>query len=162
MLLQNKTKTLQVNYRLIFLKNKKAEILYKMLYWETKFRGTYQDYTAWPHMGCILEYNLVQYVRNENTVVQSLSLVWLFQPHGPQHIRFPCPSLSPESSLKLMSMEWWCRPTISSSAAPFFSCPPSFPASESFPVNQIITSSGQSTGASASASVLPMNIQGCY
>ena len=98
MLRQNKTKTLQANYRLIFLTNKKAEILYKMLYWETKFRGTYQDYTAWPHMGCILEYNLVQYVRNENTVVQSLSLVWLFQPHGLQHIRFPCPSLSPESS----------------------------------------------------------------
>ena len=54
---------------------------------------------------------------------------------------------------------WWCHPTISSSVVPFSSYLQSFPASGSFPVNHFFASDGQSTGASASASVLPMNIQ---
>ena len=54
---------------------------------------------------------------------------------------------------------WWCHPTISSSAVPFFSCPQSFPTSGSFQMSQFFTSGGQSIGVSASASVLPMNIQ---
>ena len=54
---------------------------------------------------------------------------------------------------------WWCHPTISSSAAPFSSCPQSFPASESFPQSQLFTSGGQIIGVSASTSVLPMNTQ---
>ena len=53
----------------------------------------------------------------------------------------------------------WCHPTISSSVIPFFSCLQSFPASGSFPMSQFFTSSGQSIGVSASASVLPMSIQ---
>ena len=56
----------------------------------------------------------------------------------------------------------WCYLTTSSSAALFSSCPQSFPASESFPVSQFSTPSGQSIGASASATVLPMNIQGWF
>ena len=56
------------------------------------------------------------------------------------------------------SSQWW-HPTISSSVVPFSSCPQSFPASGSFPVSQLFTSGGQSTGVSASTSVLPMNIQ---
>ena len=63
------------------------------------------------------------------------------------------------SSLKLMSVSWWRYPTISSSFAPFSSCPQSFPASWSFPVSQLFTSGGQSIGVSASAAVLPMSIQ---
>ena len=55
-----------------------------------------------------------------------------------------------------------CHPTISSSVIPFSSCPQSFPASGSFPMSQLFTSGGQSIGASASASVLPMNIQGWF
>ena len=55
----------------------------------------------------------------------------------------------------------WCHPTMSSSVVPF-SCPQSFPASGSFPMSQLFTSGGQSIGASASASVLPMNIQGWF
>ena len=62
------------------------------------------------------------------------------------------------SSLKLMSVKSWCHPTISSSVVPF-SCLQSFPASGSFPVCQFFTSGGQSSRVSASASVLPMNIQ---
>ena len=56
----------------------------------------------------------------------------------------------------------WCRPTVSSYIAPFSSFPQSFPASGSFPVSQLFTSGGQSIGASALASVLPMNIQGWF
>ena len=63
------------------------------------------------------------------------------------------------SLLKFMSIESWCHPTISSSVAPLSSCLQSFPASTSFPVSQFFTSDGQSIGASASASVLSMNIQ---
>ena len=54
---------------------------------------------------------------------------------------------------------WWCRLIISSSVVPFSSCLQSFPASGSFPISQFFASGGQSTGASASASVLPMNVQ---
>ena len=64
-----------------------------------------------------------------------------------------------QSLIKLMSIESWCHPTLSSSLVPFSSCLQSFPASGSFPVSQLFTSGGQSIGASASASVLPMNIQ---
>ena len=56
----------------------------------------------------------------------------------------------------------WCHPTVPSSAVPFSSCLQSFPASGSFPVSHSFTSCGQSTGASASASVLPMSIQGWF
>ena len=81
------------------------------------------------------------------------------QPHGLQHARLPCPSPSPEvcpSSCPLT--RWW--PTISSSVALFSFCFQSFPASGSFPMNLLFASHGQSIG--ASASVLPMNIQGWY
>ena len=63
------------------------------------------------------------------------------------------------SLLKLMSIDWECHPTISSSVVPFSSCPQSFPAPGSFPKSQFFTSGGQSIGVSASTSVLPMNIQ---
>ena len=56
----------------------------------------------------------------------------------------------------------WCHPTISSSIIPFFSCLQSFPASWSFPMSQFFASGSQSTRVSASASVLPMNIQGWF
>ena len=56
-------------------------------------------------------------------------------------------------------LSWWCYPTISSSVSPFSSCPQSFPASGSFPKSQFFVSGGQSIGASASVSILPMNIQ---
>ena len=63
------------------------------------------------------------------------------------------------SLLKLMSIESWCHPTIFLSAAPFSSCPQCFPASGSFLTSQLFASGGQSIGASALASVLPVNIQ---
>ena len=63
-----------------------------------------------------------------------------------------------QSLIKLMSIESWCHPTISFSVTPFSSCPQSFPALGSFPVSQLFESGGQSI--EASASVLPVNIQG--
>jgi len=84
------------------------------------------------------------------------------QPHGLQHARLPCPSLSPGVCSNSCPLSQWCHPTISSSATPFSSCPQSFPGSRSFPVTQLFASGGQSIGASASASVLPMNIQGSF
>ena len=66
-----------------------------------------------------------------------------------------------QSLLKLMSIGQWCHPTISSSVGPF-SCLQFFPASKSFLMSQFFASGGQNIGASASASVLPMNIQDCF
>ena len=67
-----------------------------------------------------------------------------------------------QSLLRLMSLNRWCHPTISSSVIPFSSCPQSFPASGSFPMSWLFVSGGLSIGASASASVFPMNIQGWF
>ena len=75
-----------------------------------------------------------------------------------QHARLPCPSLSPRVCSNSCQLSWWYYLTISSSAAPFYRLQ-SFPASRSFPMSQLFTSGGQITGVSASASVLPMNIQ---
>ena len=79
-----------------------------------------------------------------------------------QHARLPCPSLSPRVCSNSCPLSHWCHPIISSSVAPFFSCPQSFPASGSFQMSQLFTSGGQSIGASVSASVLPMSIQGWF
>ena len=81
------------------------------------------------------------------------------RPHALQHSRLPWPSPSPGACLNSCPSSRWCHPTISSSVIPFSSWLQSFPASGSFPVSQLFTSSGQSIGASASASVLPMNTQ---
>ena len=83
-------------------------------------------------------------------------------PHELQLSRLSCPSLSPGVCLNSCPLSQWCHPIISSSAGPFSSCPQYFPASESFPMSQFFASGGQSTGASASASVLPVNIQGWF
>ena len=91
-------------------------------------------------------------------VVQSLKSNSLW-PHGLQHARLPRPSPSPWVCSNSRPLSWWCHPTISSSVAHFSSCPLSFPASGSFQISWFFTSGGQSIGASASASVLPMKIQ---
>ena len=80
------------------------------------------------------------------------------RPHELQHTRLPCPSPIPrDSSNSCPSSRWW-HPTISSSVVPFSSCLQSFSASGSFPMSLFYTSGGQSSGASASPSVLPMTI----
>ena len=76
--------------------------------------------------------------------------------HELQHTRPPCPSPTPEAYSNLCPSNQWCHPT---SVIPFSSCFQSFPASGSYSMSQFFASGGQSIGASASASVLPMNIQ---
>ena len=81
------------------------------------------------------------------------------RPHGLQHARPPCPSPTPGACSNSFPLSRWYHPTISSSVVPFSSHLQSFPASGSFPMSQFFTSGGWSIGVSASASVLPMNIQ---
>jgi len=73
--------------------------------------------------------------------------------------KLPCPSPAPRAYSNSCPSHWWWHPTILSFVAPFSSCLQSFPASGSFPMSQFFASGGQSTGVSASALVLPMNIQ---
>ena len=79
-------------------------------------------------------------------------------PQGLQRARLPCPSPSPGACSDSCPFSPWCHPTISSSVIPF-SCLQSFPESASFLMSQLFTLGGQSTGDSASASVLSVNIQ---
>ena len=96
-------------------------------------------------------HSIVQFIRS----VVSDSL----RPHGLQHARLPCPSLTLGVNSNSCPLSWWCHPTISPSVIPFSSCLQSFPTSGPFQMSQFFVSDGQSIGASASASVLPMNIQ---
>ena len=82
------------------------------------------------------------------------------QPQGLQHTSLPCPSVCPGVCSNSCPLNRWCHLTISSSVTPLSSCPQS--ATRFFPMSWLFTSGGQSIGASASASVLPMNIQGWF
>ena len=98
--------------------------------------------------------------QDHSSVQFSLSVVFnSLWPHGLQHARLPCPSLIPGACSNSCLSSWRYHPTISSPVIPFSSFLQSFPASGSFPMSQFFASVGQSSGASASASVLPVNIQ---
>ena len=84
------------------------------------------------------------------------------RPHRLQHTRLSCPSLSSWVCSNSCPLSWWYHPTILSSVIPFSSCLQSFPVSGSFLMSQLFQSGFQSIGASASASVLPMKIQGWF
>ena len=83
-------------------------------------------------------------------------------PHELQYTRPPCPSPTPGVYPNPSPLSWWCHATISSSVIPFSSHLQSFPASGAVQMSQFFSSSGQSIGVSASASVFPMNIQSWY
>ena len=105
-------------------------------------------------------YNWVTLLCKRNSVLFSHSVVSdSLQPHGLHHTRLPCPPPTPRAYSNSCPSSQWCHPIISSSVVPFSSCLQSFPASGSFPMSQFFSSGGQSIGASASASVLPTNIQ---
>ena len=111
----------------------------------------------------IIYYNInVNYINIHDMLKWSRSCSVMsdsLQPHGLQHAGLS-PPLSPGVCSNSCPLSWWYCVTISSSVAPFSSCPQSFPDSRSFPVSQLFASGGQNIGVSASASVLPMNIQG--
>ena len=108
-------------------------------------------HTFWSILLIIKGWQSIQF----NHSVMSDSL----RPHGLQHARPPCTSPTPEAYSNSCLLSWWCHPTISPSVVPFFSHLQSFSASGSFQMSQFFASSGQSIGVSASALVLPMNIQ---
>ena len=105
----------------------------------------------------------IEHTENKNGWLSSLLFSYSvvsdsLWPHGLQHTRLPCPSPSPGARSNSCSLSWWCHPTILSSVVPF-SCLQSFPASRCFLMSWLLATGGQSIRASASASVLPMNIQ---
>ena len=81
------------------------------------------------------------------------------RPQGLQHTRPPCPSPTPRVYPNSCPSSQWCHPIMSSSVVPFSSCPQSLPAEGSFQMSQLFAWGGQSIGASASASFLPVNTQ---
>ena len=105
--------------------------------------------STWKHTG--LNNSSVQL----NCSVMSNSL----QLHELQNARLPCPSPTPRACSNSCPSSWWCHPTFLPSDVPFSSCLQTFPASGSFQMSQFFTSGGQSIGAPASASILPMNIR---
>ena len=100
-------------------------------------------------------------VRPRRQFSHSVMSVFLW-PCALEHARLPCPSPTPRSSSNSCPLSRWYHPTISSSVVPFFSHLQSFPASGSFQMSQFFASGGSSIGASTSASVLPVNIQGWF
>ena len=105
---------------------------------------------------------LFQLASSEDLNFQFSSVTQLcptLRPHGLQHTRPPCPSPTPGVYSNSCPLSQWCHPTISSSVVPFSSHLQSFPESGSFPMSQFFASRGQSTGVSASTSILPMNTQ---
>ena len=100
--------------------------------------------------------NMRKHVQPVSSVSQSCPTLW---PQELQHARPPCPSPTTRAYSNSCPSSWWCQPTISSSVIPFSSYLQSFSVSGSFQMSQLFASRGQSTGVSASTSVLPMNIQ---
>ena len=109
-----------------------------------KVLGSYFDYRIWLTSLCSLLF----------------SSILFFALHRLQHTRVPCPSLTPRVFSNSCPLTQGCHPTISSSGAPFSYL--SFPPWESFPMGWLFTSGGQNTGALASTSALPMNIQNWF
>ena len=112
------------------------------------------EYT-WAHYWKIVNVNKISSVQFSHSVVSDS-----LRPHKPQHARPPCPSPTPGVHSDSCPSSQWCHPAISSSVVPFSSCPQSLPASESFPMSQLFSWGGQSTGVSALASFLPKKSQG--
>ena len=117
----------------------------------------------WVHIDCFRTTVSGNWTREEGRGLVSIALLLFshsvmsdsLRPHGLQYIRLPCPSPSPGACSDSCPLSQRCYLTISSSASPFSFCLPSFPASRSFLMSQLFESGGQSTGVSASASVLP-------
>ena len=116
---------------------------------QTKYLPTWRDKPSvvYSHNGMLLSCSIVS------------GSLW---PHRLQQARLSCPSLSPGVCSNSCLLSWWWYLTVLSSASPFSFCLQSFPASGSFPMSWFFASSGQCIGASALASVLPMNIQSWF
>ena len=124
----------------------------------SQHQGLFQWVSSLHQVATVLELQRqsFQWIFRTDLLQNGLDSLW---PHGLQHTRLPCPSPSPRICSDSCPLSRWCHPTILSSVIPFSSCLLSFPASRSFLMSQFMASGGQSIGASASVSVLPVNIQ---
>ena len=117
----------------------------------------------WICLYCLPLSVIMWYVADKHIIsVQLLSHVDSLPPPGLQHARLSCPSSISCACSNSCSLSQWCHPTMSSSVVPFSSCLQSFPTAGSFLKSQLFASGGQSIRASASTSVLPMNIQDLF
>ena len=116
------------------------------------------QHSLWLHM----QTSLIICYKCSMIIVLFCSVTPLCPTMWPMDCRLPCPSPPPGVDSNPCLLSQWYHPTTSSSIAPFSSCLQSFPASEPFKMSQLFASDGQSVGASASASVLPMNFQGLF
>ena len=118
--------------------------------WQTPVKGVFKLEDVLPNI----------YIHSfNNSSVQSFSHVQILATPWLQHARLLCPSPAPVDCSNSCPSSWWCHPTISSSVVCFSFCLRSFPVSGSFQISQFFASGGQNIGGSASASVLPLNIQ---
>ena len=123
-----------------------------------EFGGLYLSSICLFHLGYqTCRHKLVQLLLFSHSVMSNS-----LRPHGLQQAGLPCPSPSPGVCSNSCPLSQWYHPTISSSVIPFVSRLQSFPASGSFQMSQFFTSGGQNIGTSASATDLPMNIQGLF
>ena len=141
-----------IQLEIIVLSQRKTSPIWYHLYMESKIwhKSTY----LWSKNRIMDKENKLNSVQFSHSVV--FNSLW---PHGLHHAGPPCSSPTPEAYSNSRPSSRWCHPTILSSVIPFSSRPQSFPASGSSPMSQFFASGGQSIGVSASASVLPMNIQ---
>ena len=100
-----------------------------------------------------LKYYLLSSVQFSHSVVSDS--LW---PHELQYARVPCSSPTPGVYSNPCPLNQWCHPVISSSVFPFSSCPQSLPASRSFPMSELFTWGGQSTGVSASIHIFEVSV----
>ena len=112
------------------------------------------------HILTLVHLSKITYILLFAVVVHLLSRVKLFVSHGLQHARLPCLSPSPGACSNSCTLSQWCHPTISSFVIAFSSCPQSFSSTGSFLMSRLFASGDQNIGASALASVLPMNNSG--
>ena len=126
--------------------------MFKYCYWNVQLYSLCFSLTLLTTMTSFEYYILDISVQFSHSVVSDS--LW---PRELQHVRLPCPSPTLRVYPNPCPLSQWCHPTISSSVIPFSSCLQSFPGSGSFPMSQLFPWGGQSTGVSASTSVLPMN-----
>ena len=136
--------------------------LFNTLHWKCYRTGNQErrNLTCGFFFNCLHHFLLKACLSQEVLIVQSLSHVQLFEHHGLQHSRLPCPSPSPGACSNSCPLSQWCHPTISFSVNPFSSCPQPFPASLVFSSESaLLIRWPKYWSFSFSASVLLMNIQ---
>ena len=165
--LNNSVATLELYFNIVFILRREIFPDWRKWWW--------WGWKGWGQPCCTHEFSA--WSRSSSKWFICINIYWIFNdmllfrcsyvsdslwPHGLQHARLPCSSPSPGVCSNSCPLNRWCHPTISSSVVHFSSYPQSFPASGPFPMSQLFASGGQSIGASASPSVLPMNIQGWF